>query len=60
MHYCSSVVRHCLAWTQLFPASRHAGHPAPVSPVEDIVEDLRAGRMWILVDEKTVKTKATS
>ncbi len=33
-------------------ASRGGPSPAPVSPVEDIVEDLRAGRMVILVDEE--------
>ncbi|WP_225782786.1 bifunctional 3,4-dihydroxy-2-butanone-4-phosphate synthase/GTP cyclohydrolase II [Xenophilus sp. Marseille-Q4582] len=29
-----------------------AVHPAPISPVEDIVAELRAGRMVILVDEE--------
>ena len=34
-------------------ADRHAhGAPAPISPVEDIVADIRAGRMVILVDEE--------
>jgi 3,4-dihydroxy 2-butanone 4-phosphate synthase/GTP cyclohydrolase II len=27
-------------------------NPVPISPVEDIVADLRAGRMVILVDEE--------
>ena len=32
--------------------STHATTPVPVSPVEDIVADIRAGRMVILVDEE--------
>ena len=32
--------------------STHATAPVPVSPVEDIVADIRAGRMVILVDEE--------
>jgi len=34
------------------PAPRTGRTPAPISPVEDIVADLRAGRMVILVDEE--------
>ena len=33
-------------------ATRSARPPAPISPVEDIVAELRAGRMVILVDEE--------
>ncbi len=33
-------------------ATRNGRQPAPVSPVEDIVAELRAGRMVILVDEE--------
>ena len=33
-------------------ASRNGRAPAPISPVEEIVAELRAGRMVILVDEE--------
>ena len=38
--------------TPIAAAPRGARTPAPVSPVEEIVEELRAGRMVILVDEE--------
>ncbi len=33
--------------------------PAPISPVQEIVAEMRAGRMVILWMKKTAKTKAT-
>jgi hypothetical protein len=32
---------------------------SPLSPIEDIIEDARNGRMFILVDAKTGRMRAT-